>query len=141
LVEARVRGDATPVRKQAGPQAVRAETDQRRQIEIFVPDIIERIERVQTVYGVVAEAARSDSEAASLHKAMLDQRYVNLRRFVGWIEANGPLRDGLTRDDAAAGVWTLTSTEVFQLLCVERGWRKTRYRRWMIDALTRLLLP
>ena len=141
LVETRVRGAATPVLKQSGPEAVRAETDQRRQIEIFVPDITERTERAQTVYGVVAEAAASDPEAAALHKAMLDQRYGNLHKFVGWIEANGPLRDKLTRDQATASVWTITSTEVFRLLRAQRGWSKARYRRWMTDTLTRLLLP
>ncbi len=141
LVEARVRGAATPVLKQSGPEAVRAETDQRRQIEIFVPDISERIERVQTVYGVVGEAARSDPEAAALHKAMLDQRYANLRKFIGWIEANGPLRDELTRDEATASVWAITSAEMFRLLRVERGWSRARYRRWLTDTLIRLLLP
>ncbi len=141
LVEARVRGAATPVLKQSGPEAVRAETDQRRQIEIFVPDITERIERVQTVYGVVAEAASSDPEAAALHKAMLDQRYANLRKFIGWIEANGPLRDELTRDEATASVWAITSAEMFRLLRVERGWSRARYRRWLTDTLIRLLLP
>jgi AcrR family transcriptional regulator len=141
LVETRVRGSAAPVLQQSGPQAVRAETDQRRQIELFVPDIIERIGRVQSVYDVVAEAARSDPEAAALQKAMLDQRYANLDRFVGWIEANGPLRDGLGHDDATAGVWTLTSTEVFRLLRIDRGWSKARYRRWLTDCLIGLLLP
>jgi AcrR family transcriptional regulator len=141
LVETRVRGAAAPVLKQSGPAAVRAETDQRRQIEIFVPDITERIERVQTVYGVVAEAATADPEAAALHRAMLDHRYANLHRFIGWIEANGSLRDGLTHDEATATVWTITSTEVFRLLRTERRWTKARYRRWMTDTLTRLLLP
>ncbi len=141
LVEARVRGAATPVLKQSGPEAVRAETDQRRQIEIFVLDITERVERVQTVYGVVAEAAHSDPEAAALHKAMLDQRYANLRKFIGWIEANGPLRDELTRDEATASVWAITSAEMFRLLRVERGWSRARYRRWLTDTLIRLLLP
>ena len=75
LVEARVRGAATPVLAQTGPQAVRAEPDQRRQIEIFVPDTTERLERVQTAYRVVAEAAASDPEVAALHKTMLDQRW------------------------------------------------------------------
>jgi hypothetical protein len=33
---------------------------------------------------------------------MLDHRYANLHRFIGWIEANGSLRDGLTHDEATA---------------------------------------
>jgi AcrR family transcriptional regulator len=141
LVETRVRGAATPVLKQPGPEAVRAETNQRRQIEIFVADITQRTERVQTVYRVVAEAATSDPEAAALHKAMLDQRYANLDKFVGWIKANGPLRNQLTRDQATATAWTITSTEIFRLLRTQRRWSKARYRRWITDTLTRLLLP
>ena len=89
----------------------------------------------------MAEAANSDAEVSALHRAMLDRRYANLRQFIGWIEANGPLRDGLSRDDATATVWTLTSTEVFRLLRTERGWTKARYRRWMTNSLIRLLLP
>ena len=141
LVEARVRGATAPVLEQTGPQAVRAEPDQRRQIEVFVHDITDRIERVQTVYRVVAEAAGSDPEATALHKAMLDHRYANLRHLVGWIEANGPLKDGLSHDDATATVWTLTSPEIFRLLRTERGWSKGRYRRWMTNSLIQLLLP
>jgi hypothetical protein len=108
---------------------------------MFVPDITDRIERIQIVYRVVSEAAHSDPDAAALQKAMLDQRYANLGQFVGWIAANGPLRDGLSRDDATAAVWTLTSFEVFSLLRAKRRWTRARYRRWMTDALTRLLLP
>ena len=70
----------------------------------------------------------------------LTQRYANLLRFVGWIEDNGPLRNGLSRDDAAAAVWTLTSIEVFRLLRTNRRWSKTKYRRWLTDSLIRLLL-
>lgn len=141
LVEARVRGAAAPVLGQSAPQAVRAETDQRRQIEIFVPDITERTERTQTAYRVVAEAAASDPEVAALHKTMLDQRYANLRKFVSWIKANGPLRAGLSQDEATASVWTLTSPEVLRLLRTQHGWSKARYRRWLTTSLIRLLLP
>jgi AcrR family transcriptional regulator len=141
LVEARVRGAAAPVLGQAGPQTVRAESDQRRQIELFVPDITERTERVQNTYRVITEAAASDPEVAALHKTMLEQRYTNLRQYVAWIEANGPLRDGLSRDEATATVWTLTSPEVFRLLRTERGWSKARHQRWMTTSLIQLLLP
>ena len=134
-------GATAPVLEQTGPQAVRAEPDQRRQIEVFVHDITDRIERVQTVYRVVGKAAGSDPDAAALHKAMLDQRYANLRHLVGWIETNGPLKDGLSHDDATATVWTLTSPEIFRLLRTERGWSKGRYRRWMTNSLIQLLLP
>jgi hypothetical protein len=63
-----------------------------------------------------------------------------MRRFISWVAANGPLRDGLTEDDAAAVVWTLTSPEVHLLLRVQRGWTTERYEAWLANTLTRTLL-
>jgi hypothetical protein len=38
-------------------------------------------------------------------------------------------------------VWTLTSPEVFLLLTQDRGWSKEKYAQWLMDMLTRALLP
>ena len=60
---------------------------------------------------------------------------------VSWVAAHGSLRDGMTVDDAAAIVWTLTSPEVNQLLRDVRGWSAQRYVNWIADTLTCTLSP
>jgi hypothetical protein len=64
-----------------------------------------------------------------------------MRRFVSWVASNGPLRAGISEDDAAAIVWSLTSSEMHWLLRVERGWTPERYAEWLAQTLTRTLLP
>src|SRR6266446_383888 len=94
LLDVRVGGDEEPVGilERAGPQAVKREPSQRRQL-------------------------------------------------ASWIASKGPLRDGMSVDDAAAIVWTVASPEVHRLLRAERGWTVERYRDWLVTTLTRTLLP
>ncbi len=72
---------------------------------------------------------------------MLSERFKHLSKALEWVAANGPLRDGLDLHAAAATLWTLTSPEVHRLLRTERRWSKAKYRRWLTDSLSRLLLP
>ena len=86
-------------------------------------------------------AAKTEPDIAALLQQLLDERLQNMIQFVGWVAANGPLRDDL--DLAAVGetVWLLTSAEVYRLLMVDRGWPRDRYEQWLGDTLIALLLP
>jgi AcrR family transcriptional regulator len=141
LVEARVRGGQTPILEQAPLQTIRAQHDQRRQLELLAHDLASRHERFHTVYRIVTDAASNDTEIAALLKTMLAIRAKNLGKATAWIAANGPLRNELNLHDAADTLWTITSPEVHRLLRTERSWSQTKYRNWLADTLTRLLLP
>jgi len=142
LMNVRVGGDeaAVAVLDRPGPQAVRAESDQRKQVAMFADSIGAILDRVRPVDDIMRGAAAVDPEIDEMRRGMQSQRHANLRRFVSWIAANGPLRDGLSLDDAAAVVWTLTSPEVHRLLRVERGWSARRYRDWLAETLDRTIL-
>ena len=58
-----------------------------------------------------------------------------MRQLVAWLAAKGPLRAGLTEDDAAAIAWAMTSPEVHGLLRVGRGWSPERYAAWLRESL------
>jgi AcrR family transcriptional regulator len=142
LMDVRVGGDDRDVAviDREEPQAVRAERDQGRQLERFARDIASIIERARPVDDIMRSAAAVDPEVAALRRSVQEQRYGNLRQFAGWLAANGPLRDGLTEDEAGAIIWTLTSPEVHGLLRVERGWPPERYLSWLEETLKRSLL-
>ena len=123
------------------PQAVRVERDQRRQVERFARDITAVIERARPIDDIMRGAAAVDPDVAVLRADMQEQRFTNLRTFAGWLVANGPLADGVSEDEAAAIIWTLTSPEVHRLLRVERGWTAVRYASWLETSLERMLLP
>ncbi len=142
LLDLRVGGDETPVGviEREGPQAVRREPSQKRQIAGFAQGVAEILERSRPVDDIMRGAAAVDPDIAALRARMQEGRYANLRQFAGWLAANGRLRGGLTPDDAAAMVWAVASPEMHGLLRVGRRWSAERYREWLATTLTRTLL-
>jgi AcrR family transcriptional regulator len=143
LLDVRVGGDQARIDllDRPGPQAVRREPDPQKQLAAFAADISAIIERARPVDDIIRGAAAVDADIAALRIKAQESRYVNMRRLISWLTANGPLRGGLTEDDAAAIVWTMASPEVHGLLRVARGWSAERYRNWLRESLTRILLP
>ena len=143
LLDVRVGGDDAPIEllDRPGPQAVRAEPNQARQLAAFAHDVSQIIERVRPVDDIIRGAAAVDSDVAALRTRVQESRHESMREFVSWVAANGPLRAGLTQEDAATIVWTLTSPEVHSLLRGVRGWSSERYAVWLDETLTRTLLP
>ncbi len=133
--------DGPPVLEQRGPQVVRAETDQRRQIAMFAADVAGRISRARPIDDVFRSAAQVDEEIAAKWADLHETRWRTLRGFVGWLAANGPLRDGMGEEDAATTIWTLTSPDVHRLLVDVRGWGHERYAGWLEQNLATSLLP
>src|ERR1700716_492981 len=142
LLDVRVGGDDAPVQliDREGPRNVRAEPTQQGQIDRFAPDIAQILERARPVDEIMRGAAAIDPEIAELRARMQGFRYDNLRQFVVWLAAKGPLRGGISEEEAAAIVWTLASPEVHGLLRDGRGWSQERYVAWLADSLTRILL-
>ena len=143
LVDVRVGGDDEPIEllDRPGPQAVRREPDQGRQLGRFAHDITGIIERVRPVDDIIRGAAAVDSEVAILRFKIQESRHQAMRTFVSWLTANGPLRPGLSEDDASAILWALTSPEVHKLLRSDRGWPPERYTQWLDETLRTTLLP
>jgi AcrR family transcriptional regulator len=143
LMDVRVGGDDQPIEllDRAGPQGVRQEPSQERQLEAFASDVTAIIERVRPVDDIIRGAAAVDSEIAALRAGIQESRFQNMLKFVSWVAANGPLRGGMMAEDAASIVWSLTSPEIHRLLRVERGWTAEHYAEWLAQTLTRALLP
>ncbi len=143
LVDRAVGGDDEPTQilDRPGPQQVRSETDQRRQLHMFARDMADIMERVGPLFGVMRAAATTEPEIAALLERLLSARRENLGVFVRWLAHNGPLRPGLTESEATDTVWTLTSAEVHHLLTVDRGWSREQYIQWLSDTLVIVLLP
>lgn len=142
LIDVSLVGDDRPIPlfDREGPQAVVRETDQRRQIELFVDDIYEIMSRMAPLFDLMRVAAKTEPDIAAMFQNMLDGRVQGMMFFVRALMKNGPLRDGLTPEAAAETVWALTSGEVFILLNVNRSWPEEKHKRWLVEVLTRLLL-
>lgn len=142
VLEVAVGGDERPIPilERDGPRAVLRETDQHRQIEGFTADMYAIMSRAAPVFEVMRAAAKTEPDIRSLLDGILEGRLQGMTAFVRGLMKNGPLRPGLTAAKAAETVWAVSSGEVFTLLVAERGWSEAEYKRWLADALTRLLL-
>jgi AcrR family transcriptional regulator len=143
LIDRQVLGDDAPepILERAAPQRVRLEPDQRRQIALFAADMTGIMERVGPLFGVLRAAAVTEPNIAELLQGLLATRRANLIQFAGWVAEHGPLRAGLTVEDAGTAAWALSSAEMHHLLTVDAGWSPERFAAWLGDTLIATLLP
>jgi AcrR family transcriptional regulator len=143
LVARALRGDdpATPLLDQAGPRAVMQAKDQRRQIELFATDIAGILDRVAPLIAIVRTAAETEPEMAAIYGRMHEGRRQNFLAVAEALLANGPLRDGLDAQGAAAIIWRLASPELFMLTRRVERLPPADYAAWLASALALQLLP
>jgi AcrR family transcriptional regulator len=132
-------GAVTNVRQRPDAQAIRDETDQRKQIELFASFIAGISTQLRPVFEILRTASAVEPEMASVFEEMDRFRMDNVQAYAKWIAARGPLR--VSTKKAGEIIWTLASPDVGRMLCDELGWTQTQHARWLADTLTRSLLP
>ncbi len=131
-----------PMLERDGPQAVRHSSDQREQVRLFSAGITEQLRRVGPYQALLQTAAAVEPEIAALRDDLnTRQRHQSMTAVAQWLSGNGPLKDAMTVDHAAAILWTLTSSEVYAMLTRDRRWTDDEYRRWLADTLDTTMLP
>jgi AcrR family transcriptional regulator len=133
--------DSPPVLEQDGPRAMALLSDPRQQLATLAPDVAGRISRARPVDDVFRSAAEVDEEIAAKRYDLHETRWRTLRAVIGVVAANGPLRGGVSEDDAATTLWLLAGPETHRLLVDVRGWTQEKYSAWLADSLEVLLLP
>lgn len=133
--------DPTPLLQRQGPMAVMLQKDQHRQIQLFANDIAEIMVRVAPLFEVMRAAAKTEPDIADMLNKILSERVEGMKVFVNALLLNGPLQKGLTLELASETIWAITSGEVFTLLVRDRGWEVGKYKQWLTNTLTRLVIP
>jgi hypothetical protein len=60
--------------------------------------------------------------------------------YIDMLLANGPLREGLSHDDAVTTYGAMANPDTYALLTTRRGWTADHYQTWLHSTLTLLLL-
>src|SRR5918992_4806423 len=120
-------------------QAIRAEVDQRKQIERFADFITGVSTQLRPVFEILRTASAVEPEMAKVFEEMDRYRMKNMQTYARWIAARGPLRVSTRR--AGEIIWALASPDVGRMLCDELGWSQAQHARWLSDTLARTLLP
>jgi AcrR family transcriptional regulator len=138
-------GDDEPVPLVERPalQAVIAEPDPYRQVDLFAQVVTDNGRRISRLYLVLRSAADVDAEARDLYQRWEDQRHdAMVEGPVRNFAAKKVLRRGLKRSEAADLLWLLVDPSTYHRLVHERGWSDTRFRRWLAETMrTQLLVP
>jgi AcrR family transcriptional regulator len=132
-------GSVANVTQMPDAQAIRDESDQHRQIELFAAWISRIATQLRPVYEILRTASAVEPGMATVLAEMDRYRMENMQTYARWIAARGPLRVGTRR--AGETMWAVASPDVGRMLCDELGWSETQHARWIADTLTRALLP
>src|SRR5208283_28130 len=137
VLDVSVGGDDEAVAMADRPQvrALLSDEDPRKQLAGFAALFREVMARVGPVHRILADAARSDEDAATLLAEIARQCHEGQRRIARSLARSGALRPGLRERDTADIVHTLASPEVYGLLVFDRGWSGERYEKWLRSIL------
>ena len=96
--------------------------------------------RTARVVEVIRQAAAVDPRVAELEDRRAAQRLRNYEGVGAALEARAALAPGVTREDAAAIVWTIGHPEGYRMLVRQQGWSLERYHAWVERCLRLTLL-
>jgi AcrR family transcriptional regulator len=142
LLDVSIGGDdrAMPMADRPRVRALLSDADPANQLTGFAALLREIMARVGPVHRVLADAARSDQDAAALLAEIARQRHEGQQGIARSLARSGALRPGLSERDAADVIHALASPEVYGLLVTDRGWTPERYEKWLKSILIDQLL-
>lgn len=143
VIEKAIRREAAtiPLLDQAGPQAIAAEADQRRQIRLFAEDITGVLGNVAELMAVVRTAAAADATLKPVYETLHHGRRRNLAFVAKALAQAGPLRADMDVEATTAMLWRLASPELFLLMTQVEGLSADRYAAWLAATVEAALLP
>jgi len=143
VLDLSIAGDDQPVAMLDRPRvpALPSDRDPLNQLAGFSALLRDLMGRSAAVHRILADAARSDREAARLLAEITRQRHEGQRRIARSLARTGALQAKLRERDAADIIHALASPEVYGLLVLDRGWSAERYETWLRQILIDQLLP
>ena len=132
--------DAVPMLERPHIRALLSDAQPLSQLAAFAAMLRDLMGRSAPVHRILADAARSDADAAVLLAEMSRQRHEGQQRIARSLARSGQLKAGLRERDAADIIHALASPEVHNLLVGDRGWSADRYETWLRQILVDQLL-
>lgn len=135
-------GDDEPVSMQDRPDVRRlaALADARAVLDGYTRFLGQVQQRVAPVYLLARAAADADPAAAPILEQMANERLAGMGAMAAQLVRLGGLADGLDADQVRDILWTLNSSELYELLVLQRGWTVDRYVEFIRGQLVAALL-
>ncbi|GLZ78122.1 TetR family transcriptional regulator [Actinorhabdospora filicis] len=141
VVDVSIAGDDEPLATMERPwfhDALAAPTAAE-QLAVHVGASRDILERVAPITKVLAAAAATDPEIATMWPQGTDPRYTVQLAIAESLVTKPDARRGLIAEEAADILYGLLSPELFLVFTVDRGWPPDSWARWVLQALGREL--
>jgi AcrR family transcriptional regulator len=123
-------------------EEIRQEPDPYRAVELLAGLFTGVGRRYARIDEVLRGAAHSGEPGLrELWQTSEEQRLTGAGIWATTLAGKGGLRDGVDVGMATDLLWLHMAPDQYQRLVHERRWSDDRFRRWLVDSLTRLLLP
>jgi AcrR family transcriptional regulator len=117
------------------PRAIRAETNQARQIDLWATYLSEIMERVSPLMAVVRSGAEVEPEMGKMYRTLHKGRRANLRLLAESIVSQGTSPNGPSVETTTDILWQLASPEMFHLLTGVGGYSTKQFAEWLAGML------
>jgi AcrR family transcriptional regulator len=138
----RALGGTGPVKAYLRSDEMRlAESDPRSIMRKWGDLTAEVISTVAPILILVRAAASTDPSMAALLADSNDERLERMRHNGRFLADRGFLRSDVTESEAVDVLWLCSSTELYELMVLSRGWALQRYAGFVADLMMDSLLP
>jgi AcrR family transcriptional regulator len=143
ILETAIVGDAPRVDVLDLPEiaAIRAITDQRTQLARLAHLSRGILQRTALAHRILRNSGTADPALSEFVAADRQRRHRHQTAYIAMLLDNGPLREGMSAQDAAAIYGALANPDTYVELTSHRGWSPDHYEDWLSHTLTLLLLP
>jgi TetR/AcrR family transcriptional regulator, regulator of autoinduction and epiphytic fitness len=123
-------------------EQIRQEPDAHRAVELLAGLFTGVGRRYAQIDEVLRGAAHGGEPGLrELWQTSEAQRLTGARIWATILLGKGSFRDGVDVDTATDLLWLHMAPDQYHRLVHVRGWSDDRFQRWLVDSLTRLLLP
>lgn len=134
--------EALAVRERPLAQEIIGEPDQQRAVQLLGELVTGISRRYADIHQVLSGAVGSGEPGLrALWETSETQRLTGARLWVNALSSKGGLREGVDVDTAADILWLYMAPDHYHRLVHERGWSPARFQQWLVETLSRHLLP
>jgi AcrR family transcriptional regulator len=130
-----------PVAERPDADAMRAEPDARRKIDMYAHGLAQRVHRSAWVQILVRDGRHVHDELVPVWNQLLDEALTGMTALGRHLLDTGQLRPGIRLDEVRDVLWNYIAVDHYERLVLARGWSLKRYADWLSNAIAAAVCP
>ena len=130
-----------PVAKRPEADAIRAESDVRRKIDMYAHGLARRVQRSAWVQILVRDGRHVHDELVPVWNQLLAEALTGMTGLGKHLLDTGQLRPGIRVNEVRDVLWNYIAVDHYERLVLARGWSRERYADWLSRAIAAAICP